>query len=254
MALTDKLTAIADEIRTMAGWSHELTLDEMVEGVTASYDKGHTDGEYEGQYYENLWFWEGLCANRTDWDNAFQYWGNEYLDPVIQVKPTSTIYSFYSCPNLKELKSECFDFSGSTPNETTSSSGNNRTFYKCTLLEVIEDIGLPAGYYMRTFENCRALKTIDVLRVTENTGFNNAFTGCSALEEIKVIDGVIGQNGLSFANSSKLSYETIKRIVDALADYTGTTGHSVTFNKTSLNKLSEAEIANAAQRGWDLVA
>ena len=35
----------------------------------------------------------------------------------------------------------------------------------------------------------------------------------SALEEIKVIDGVIGQNGLSFANSSKLTVDTINRII-----------------------------------------
>ena len=250
MALTDKLTAIADEIRAMTGWDRELTLDEMVEGVTLSYDKGYSDGEYEGHYSENLWFWEGLCADRTDWANAFQYWGNEYLEPAIQVKPTSTVYSFYTCQNLKELKSKHFDFSGSTPSETSSSTGNNRTFYRCYALERLEDVGIPAGYYIRTFDSCRELKTIDILRVTVDTGFNNAFANCSALEEIKVIDGVIGQNGLSFANSPKLTVDTIYRILDALADYTGTSGHSIAFGATNLAKISEEKLDEISGRGW----
>lgn len=199
-------------------------------------------------------FWEDFNSDRTLWDYAFYGWGNKYLEPTLQLAPTSTMQTFYQCVNLRELKSEYFDFSNATPIVDNSNNGNNRTFYKCSSLEKIEDIGLPAGYYARTFDSCTSLKEIDVLRVTPNTGFGNAFNGCSALEEIYSIEGTIGQNGLSFANSPNLSYETIKRIVNALADYTNTTGHSVTFHKTSLNKLSAAEIAEAAQRGWDLGA
>ena len=252
MALTDKLTAIADEIRYYAELEQALTLEEMTDGVGQAYDKGYELGEINGYSQSEEEFWSDFVNGRTDWSYAFQGWGHEYIRPTIQVKPTSTVYSFYKCANLKELKADCFDFSDATPSETSSSGGNSRTFYGCTELERIEDIGLPAGYYIRTFENCRALKTIDILRVTANTGFNNAFASCTVLEEIKVIDGVIGQNGLSFANSSKLTVDTINRIIDALADYSGTTGHSVTLGSTNLNKLSSAEIAKATQKGWDL--
>ena len=126
-------------------------------------------------------------------------------------------------------------------------------FAYCSKLKEIYDIGLPIlkslSYYAY---KSPLIESIEVIRIAEDTTFNNSFTGCTALKEVR-FEGVIGQNGLSFADSPNLSVESMLNIIDCLADYsadTSGTEWTVIFNSVSLAKLTKEQKAKATAKGW----
>lgn len=88
-------------------------------------------------------------------------------------------------------------------------------------------------YYSISLVNARTLY------VREDTTFTGPFLGCSKLEEIR-FSGSIGQNGISFVNSSKLSKASIESTINALSSTKS--GLTVTFSKTSVDKAFETSL------------
>lgn len=86
-----------------------------------------------------------------------------------------------------------------------------------------------------TFYNARKLVTIRKLTVNKNTAFTNTFQNNDALENI-VMDGEIGQD-FDIHWSTKLTKASIESIMATLS--TATTGKSVSFSKTAVNKAFE---------------
>lgn len=86
------------------------------------------------------------------------------------------------------------------------------------------------------FEYCEQLVTVDGIRMAETTPINRYFVRCFALENVK-IEGVIGQNGLNVSWSTNLSHDSHVSIFNALS--TATTGLTVTFSRTAVNKAFE---------------
>ena len=101
-----------------------------------------------------------------------------------------------------------------------------------------------------TFNNCQKLKTISYLELLATTTFSAAFNQCYALENI-TIGGTIGQNGLSFNNSYKLSHDSLISVINALEVKTSGTW-TLTLGETNLAKLTDVEKAIATQKGWTL--
>ncbi len=101
------------------------------------------------------------------------------------------------------------------------------------------------------FNGCTNLVTIRKLTTTDTTNFNASFGGCSALENI-IIGGTIGKN-ISFSYSP-LTVESMKSIINALKDYSGTsTTYTLTFRADRENMLTDEEKAVATNKGWTLV-
>ena len=153
---------------------------------------------------------------------------------------------------MKIIESEYFDFSNDKAYPTSEYSGHYYTFAGCTNLEKIEDIGLLPSYYSGTFRNCGSLKTIDIMRVQEDTKYNTTFNWSYALENL-TIDGVIGQNGFSVQYSDKLSHDSLMSIINALKDYSEDTSGTtwlVTFGSTNIAKLTADELQIISDKGW----
>ena len=151
--------------------------------------------------------------------------------------------------SLIRIESKYFDLSQVNAEQSASTTGHYNTFSGCSNLEVIEDIGLPAGAYYSTFHGCPSLKTIEKLRVVEDTIANNTAFSCSALENI-TIDGTIGTS-FNFQYCTKLTHESLMSIIDALQTKTEGTW-TVTLGTTNLAKLTDAEKAIATEKGWTL--
>ena len=246
MAITDKLTAIADAIRAKTGKTNLLNMEDMAVEQDAVFDAGKAAGTDA--------FWDVVQdnGNRTMYNHAFSCWGHEYIRPKYKlvasyVNDANTIFAH---AKVKKVEAAYFDFS-QKPTGTNNNSGYNYTFYNCTELEEIEDIGLVPQYtYVYTFANCAKLRKIAKIGVDENTRFSNAFQGCYELRDL-VVDGVIGQNGFSVINSTKLTHDSLMSIINCLETKTSGTW-TVTLGATNLAKLTDAEKAIATQRGWTL--
>ncbi len=220
------------------------------EKIPAVHNAGKEVGKSE--------FWTDIVVNRTNWQYAFSQWDIEHFIPPIKVIPTkqNLAHMFSACAKLKYIGSDYLDLS-QVP--TAPSGGNNNglywTFYNCTSLEVIEDIGLGAINKIRILENtfygCSKLRTIEKLTLDKDTQYTNPFMLCSSLENI-TIKGIIGQNGLSFSSCKKLTHDSLMSIINALADYRGQTGWSVTLGDENLAKLTEVEKNTATDKGWGL--
>ena len=187
-------------------------------------------------------FWDGFQSNgtRVMYNTAFTHWGAEYIRPKYKVVPTN-LYScnntFYENRNLKKLEAAHFDFSNKARG-TAQTTGYAGTFYGCSELTEIEDVGLVPQYtYHQTFYNCKKLKTIAKMGVDVDTKFNNAFYQCYELENL-TIDGKIGQNGFDVKHCTKLSRASIESVINALTDdmeHLNTIGDpTVTLSKTAV--------------------
>ena len=169
-------------------------------------------------------FWDSFqnYGNRTFYEYAFSRTNFEQLHPKYKVVPTSsrTISMFQDMTGVKVIEKAYFDLSNCTVSQNSGTGGNYHTFSGASgasdTLEVIEDIGLQAGYYYFTFAYRPLLHTIEVLRVVEETMFNGAFAGCSNLQNI-TIEGTIGQNGFNVSHCKKLTKESILSILQALS-------------------------------------
>lgn len=178
--------------------------------VLDGYEAGRTQGERV--------MWDNLTNYNTknDYEKIFSGSGYEYITPPYKIYPKnrrSASQTFNGAKRLKKLEAKYFDFS-QKERGTDNPSAYYYTFYNCPNLEEIEDIGMQADYgHSTTFASCTKLKKIACIRSDENTLYNGeVFNFCYALEDI-TFEGVIGQNGLSFADSRKLLHESIINII-----------------------------------------
>ena len=152
------------------------------------YEVGNDKGKID------FWDWVQDSGKRTYYEYGFYRWNMEYIRPKYKVILTNRGHRmFTNNPSLKIVEKKYFDLSGiTTVNTAGSTSTYSEMFKNCPLLEKIEDIGMPAAGYYHTFHTCSSLETIEKLRVNKDCVFNNAFNGCTSLEEISDIEGEIG--------------------------------------------------------------
>lgn len=122
MALTDKLTAIAEAIRSKTGKTDSMTLDEMpteIESIQTGGGGGITaDQVATGKIEGNL----SISANKI---NSYAFYGNGSITGVSAPNVTSLgSYAFNGCGGLKSV---------SFPNVT---SAGEYAFQSCGLVEV----------------------------------------------------------------------------------------------------------------------
>lgn len=233
------IVAIAEAIREKTGGTNSYDTSEMPSGIDAVFEAGKQAGEGA------VWDIIQNHGARTEYGNGFSNWVvNDYLRPKYKVIPTtanSRASTFYRI-NFQEYDSmnarigkEHFDFS-QCPRGTVNSQGWYYTF-SGSRIDVIEDIGMNNAYcFANTFAYCSELHTIECIYPDENTLFISAFVDCKKLVNLTV-NGVIGQNGFNVQWSTLLDKESHISIINALS--TTTSGLTVTFSKTAVNKAFE---------------
>ena len=227
------------------------TADKLItiaENEQKIYDKGYSQSESD--------FWDAVQNNgsRYNYEYGFQYWNCKELKPKYQVKPTKsyrTANMFAYNTVLEEIKKDYFDLSRYTPaTAAASSSSNYYTFYGCSELKVIEDIGIQGGGYEHTFAACTKLHTIELMRCVADGNYITPFGSCNALKNL-TIEGEIGKN-FPIPNSSKLSTASIVSIIEHLSQ--DVTGQTLTLNTTAVNNMVfpyTSPYTNITYNSWD---
>lgn len=223
MALIDKLTAIADAIRSKTGKSDKLSLEQMAEEI-GSIEVGGNDAaliegnatevvNHEATKVRSHGFYYFQKLERVDLPNvtetgtqAFRCSGIKELYLPKLTKLTS-IYTFGECPNLESVNLPMLalwggnDFSlcpklkyVSLPSVTNI---NSNSFSSCTSLE---DVSFPnvTIVYSSSFSNCTALKRVvfdKPVGFIRQTSFNN----CSALTALVLKGETL--SSLSYTNA-----------------------------------------------------
>lgn len=285
MSVNEKMTAIADAIRSKTGDTEKLGLDAMASGVdnvyTAGhiagyiegegygrkigYDEGHTAGYTEGEAYgytegqqaEYDRFWDEYQSNgyRGNYDGGFHGngWTNKLFKPKYDLHITRCMDMFSLTCISGDLVQLCeslgviMDFSEC---QYFNNFASNAFFI--TRFGVIDMRKAVDGYPI-TFTNCRELTTIDELKFAETTALrNDMFFNCSKLANV-TFSGTIAKSGLNLGYSTAWTHESLMSCLNSLKDYSGTSAtNTVMMGATNLAKLTAAEKAIATQKGWTL--
>ena len=249
MAIAEQLQRIADK--------QQLVYDA---GFTAgSAQGGNTEEAYnqgfeEGKKSEYDAFWDSYLNSRNgNCDSMFagQGWNNTLFKPKYSLKPTRCQYMF----SLSAIKGNLREMLENLNVEFNFSNCKlfNSMFANCGGITETPPIDISiATDTNNMFVNASSIVTIGTLTCSENTVFVvNSFNNLTNLENI-TFSGVIASS-IKFAQSSKLTKESIMNIINALKDYSGTTKTAtLTLHNASKLLLTDAEKALITQKGWTL--
>lgn len=266
MSVAEKLTAIADAIRTYAREPlGKLTLDDMAKNIPTIYNIGVEDGEPLGfeqgkkDAYDEFWDIFQQNGTRTDYVSAFgSQWTLEIFKPKYQIQPLKAAYMFFN-NNGNYLK--ILDFvefadnlareQGKTPqthpdmfdenghyNLIDLSNCDNLSYGLAGLhsnhfgtLNLINCTNTSYLFYTHNYGSTSPVKKIDKLISSEKTVFATpTFQNATYLEDI-TMDGVVAKS-IDFG-ACPLNKASIISVVNVLSS--STTGQTVTFKKTAVN-------------------
>lgn len=201
-------------------------LTKVAENVQKVYEAG------EQKQYDLLWDAIQMKGTRTIYDSAFigSSWNDEVFKPKYDIRP-ATAKNMFRAMNVTNLKASLE--SAGVVLDTSACTDFETTFYYGTYGHIPEIDTRSAANLYTIFCGADA-HTIDkwILKDDGSQKFNkNTFTH-NSLKNL-VVEGVIGQNQLSFAKCTKLSKASITSIINALSSTTS--GLKITISKTAVN-------------------
>lgn len=146
---------------------------------------------------------------------------------------------FYNCPNLKYIPP--YDFSN-----VTNMWG---TFWLCpniTTIPYLDTHNVTEVY--ACFAGCTKLKSIPLLDFSNVTSARLVFYECPSLTDVGGFTGL--KVDIDF-HYSPLTHASALNVIDNLAT---SSGHTITFKKTTFDTLTSAEIAKATSKGWTIMS
>ena len=216
MSIKEKMTAIADNIRSKTGKSEPLNLDGMASGVNEVYEKGKKT-QYDA-------FWDKFQQNgqRTQYNYAFGGigWTMDTFKPKYDIEAVNVGSMFYQT-GITDLETALNN--AGVKFDTSEVTNFPSTFYysDITVIPELDCRGCAntASPFALTFRYSNDLVIIRKLILPSNgtQEFNNTFTDCSSLKQI-TIEGAIGRS-ISFASCSQLETLSLFSIIQHLKDY-----------------------------------
>ena len=184
-------------------------------------------------------FWDNYQENgqRTSYNGAFagNCWTVETFQPKYNIHPRFLQYGFWNNTINKDLVQLLANINISLDTSNCANISMAFQYSKFTRIGVIDCSAITSSM-SGVFGNATNLETIDKLILTENVGFSGWFTSCAVLKNL-TIEGTIGKNGFSVADSPLLTKESLTSIINALS--TTTSGLTVTLSKTAVNNAFE---------------
>lgn len=270
MSLGEKLTTIAENMKDVYGRGYVGGYSEgQEEGYKTGYSKGNDEGVasgFEGGYQQGYQdaqtedhraFWDNFQDKgaRTNYQYAFigTSWSFKNFYPAYDIVPQGNASScFFNWSNgerhydsLKKRLALCGVSLDTSRVVNMQQIFSNTNITELPAISMVSATGTTRAFYSSTY-----LHTIDKIIVSERTQFDRCFEKTPALVNV-VFEGVIAQNGLDLSGSTKLSYASLRSVVDCLMEYSGGT-HSLVLGAANLSKLTQADKDAAAQKGWTL--
>lgn len=232
MSVNEKMTAIADAIRLYTDEYIPMGLDKMAAKIEQVHTKGCLNGQ---QDFYNLMYDE-LQKNgtRSDYSYCYAFWTETLFAPKYNMTPRYADGIFWKFQDAIDLAAKLEDF-GVTLDFSKCTSLYN-AFYNSKIVRVGVIDASSCTSLTGVFSNSFKLETVDNLIVSDSIKYNSVFARCTSLQNIH-FSGVIGKNGLSLSDSTKLTHDSLMSIINALS--TTTSGLTITLSLTAVNNAFE---------------
>lgn len=179
-------------------------------------------------------------------------WTDEIFTPIYDlVLQRSCPYIFSATKIIDMIK--CFEDQGTRLDTSAVTSMNNAFSFAYTKRIPYLDLSSISDTATTIFDGARA-EFIEGIKFSEATKYSNIFRSATYLQTMPV-SGTIGQNGFDVKWSTLLDRDSLLSILNALKDYSTDTSGTVwvvTFGTENLAKLTEEELAIAAEKGWEV--
>jgi hypothetical protein len=270
MSVKEKMTAIADTIRSHTGGTDKLFLDDMPNEIenacAAEYEKGFTAGQagggsgYEQGFadgkqaeYDRFWDVYQQNGNRTNYERAFAGvgWTKENFKPKYIIRPIGNMYMTFAYGNMGKIDESVVD--------TSKATSMSMAFYQCTnplesytnLTDITIDLS-SLNTLSDTFNYNGALETLVLKNVPETCKFTGGFESCRNLTNL-TITGTIGGDTVKLPHSTKLTKVSIESIVEHLSNTA--TGKSLTLSKKAVDAAFHdpegEDVIGSASADWN---
>lgn len=213
-----------------------MNIAEQVTQLKADFDEvkqaGYIKGEEAGRTAGYNYGWEqGLQQGVADGKQAERHalWG------ILQKNGAESGLSYIHAFSYGKFTDENYNPEHPIYIITGNSTADSIFYNAYNITDVKVPIYCKASRMSQTFGNSGVV-TIPYLEVLETTTYLNAFFNCKDLVNL-TMGGTIGQNGFDTRYSTKLSKASHISVINVLS--TTTSGLTVTFSKTAVNKAFE---------------
>jgi hypothetical protein len=246
-SFNEKMSAIANALRTALGTTAPLTLDDIAMGIS------QLSADPQTQHWTQV----QDSGNRTD----YRYFGSyaNYPDGTFAPKYDITVKNGYgmfegrTAAEPTDLRSAQFKVKYGVDFDVANAI-NLQYWLTGSNITHVGTVSATRGWaYL--FDSASKLVHITKLLAT-NAAYSDlnidAFRGCTSLVEIDYEGTIKGR--LSFADSPNLNKTSVNNTFSHLADLTavGRT-NTITLHPNVKGQLTETEIAIATQKGWTIV-
>lgn len=256
--LESDLGIVCDAIREKGGTSEPLAFPNGMADAVRVIQSGEESEFGESYWVENL-------SGRTAYGNLFYQWKSETI-PFIDTSNGTSFGGFLERSKIKEVPP--LDFSKgsnfmSTFNYATnlskvplmnlsSATRVDNMFNSCLSLECIEvENTSKIGNWNGFAANCTKLKVVKTLDLSGRTSTGDLFQNTTKTETLLFVPNTI-KLSITFKGMSLLTDESVQSIIAGLADLTGATAQTVTFNATVKAKLTDEQKTQITSKNWIL--
>lgn len=223
---------------------------------------------------DGVYAWESCFGSDVDYDTTYnEGYNNGYTDgaasvpnPLEYVKRLQSSFDgaafpekyemTMNIPNILSMQGAFLNSTGIVKLTIKGNVANNQVNFsdaiRISTLEVLDltEFNAVFGNAQYCFYGNTAMKEIKgIIDFTNATNITNTFELCNALEQVQFKANSINLS-IRFAQSSKLSSDTVQSIVDGLA--TVETAQTLTLHATIKATLTEAQIAQITSKNWIL--
>lgn len=243
---------IANAIREKTGIEDGIYPPDMATEIPKVYEAG-VKSEYDR-------FWDSFqdYGNRTG--HVFAFAGYGWTDETFKPKYTPIVsggfYQTFACCKIRNLNADLLVVAGGTCRHMFSCSSANVPKGQ-GITNITGTLDLTKATDMDgLFAYCFSMVNVECIKLPKTSvEVGSAFYRCEELVEIRfdTSDGGYIRRNFSFAESKKLSHDSLMSIINALYNYAGSgTTYTLTIGTTNLAKLTNAEKAIATEKGWTL--
>lgn len=202
--------------------------------------------------YDRFWDIHQTNGTRNIYAGAFAGWRGENFNPKYKMAPKGTTVAQYMFYGFNRGTSEMFDMS--PYNDMLDCSGiiNAQAMFNDAWIKNLYCDFSSCTSFSSTFQSTNASRVQNItLKVTNKLiNYTSCFTNQSSLSLLFFTDDSEIVATISFAACSKLTDESVQSIINALGVVTTT--KTITFHSTVVNKLTDEQIAQIAEKGWAL--
>lgn len=243
------LTGIADAIREKSDTTEPLVFPNGFASTISNidtdsfYEKGYVDGYSAGERESGGEYWTYVNSG----SNLFE--GTNFPENYtinLNIQQPRSLFCMFKGSNITKII-----LKGNVKSSVISWREVCRSCSQLTIFDAT-DFNCVIKDAISAFPDCYKLTDIiGTLDLSESANNSNMFTHDAKLVEVRFVEDSIKLD-IGFTYCSKLSNETIKSIINGLADMTGETAKIITFHSDVAAKLTTDQLTTIMDKNWNI--